>query len=40
MFAQVIQGKTSNPQALDAALNRFYGGRDDAFWKRPGTWGK
>jgi hypothetical protein len=23
MFAQVIQGKTSNPQALDAALNRW-----------------
>jgi hypothetical protein len=24
MFAQVIQGKTSNPEALDAALNRWF----------------
>ena len=23
---------------MDAALSRFYNGRDDEFWNRPGTW--
>lgn len=27
-------------KVMDAALNSFYGGREDEFWKRPGTWGK
>ena len=25
---------------MDAALSRFYNGRDDEFWNRPETWGK
>jgi predicted dehydrogenase len=27
-------------RVMDAALNSFYGGRDDEFWSRPQTWGK
>ena len=23
---------------VDTVLNDYYGGRDDAFWDRPGTW--
>lgn len=25
-------------EVMDAALSRYYGGRDDAFWTRPDTW--
>lgn len=25
-------------RVMDEALNRYYGGRDDAFWQRPETW--
>lgn len=27
-------------QAMDQALWEYYGGRNDAFWERPDTWGK
>lgn len=32
------QSALRTSEVMDTALNDYYGGRDDAFWKRPETW--